>query len=231
MSSLRRLRLCLVEYSSCLEQRGRRSKEKRDDRSQKPAATATGIFDSAPKDETSKHVIEYATRGVRALIESTRAFHGLKEKRFIVTNIFGTAHAQWSNLLTLSAVFRDPTLQGFVEEHLLRDLFARTISFFRIIAHPTSALHVDLRILEGLQRKLWGRSAALDGLDRPTDFSFSSHSPGGGSPPLVSPPSPVNAPDGHRMHLPVQNHSPAVALLRGPHDTRNRHITLPAFAT
>ncbi|KAL2016046.1 hypothetical protein VTK56DRAFT_4312 [Thermocarpiscus australiensis] len=147
--------------------------------------------------DISKHVIEYAARGVRALIESTRAFHGLKEKRFIVTNIFGTAHAQWGNLLTLSAVFRDPTLQGFVEEHLLRDLFARTISFFRVIAHPTSALHVDLRILEGLQRKLWGRSAALDGLDHPTDSSFSSHSPGGGSPPLVSPPSPVNAPDGH----------------------------------
>lgn len=38
-------------------------------------------------------MIEYAVKGVRALIESTRAFHGLKEKRFIITNVFGTAHA------------------------------------------------------------------------------------------------------------------------------------------
>ena len=38
-------------------------------------------------------VIEYARRGVNALIESTRAFHGLRDRRFIVTNVFGTAHA------------------------------------------------------------------------------------------------------------------------------------------
>jgi hypothetical protein len=38
-------------------------------------------------------MIGYAVKGVGALIESTRAFHGLKEKRFVVTNIFGTAHA------------------------------------------------------------------------------------------------------------------------------------------
>lgn len=38
-------------------------------------------------------VFEFAERGIRALIKSTEAFHGLKDKRFIITNVFGTAHA------------------------------------------------------------------------------------------------------------------------------------------
>lgn len=37
-------------------------------------------------------VINHAKRGIQALIESTRAFHGLGNGRFIVTNVFGTAH-------------------------------------------------------------------------------------------------------------------------------------------
>ncbi len=65
--------------------------------------------------------------------------------------------SQWGNLITLSAVFRDPTLSGYVDEQLLKELFARTISFFKVIAYPTSALHIDLRILEGLERELWGK--------------------------------------------------------------------------
>lgn len=43
--------------------------------------------------DISLEFIECARKGVKALIESTRAFHGLEEKRFIVTNVFGTSHA------------------------------------------------------------------------------------------------------------------------------------------
>lgn len=39
-------------------------------------------------------VLTYAEKGIRALMESTRAFHNVDvNKRLIVTNIFGTAHA------------------------------------------------------------------------------------------------------------------------------------------
>lgn len=38
-------------------------------------------------------VVDLARKGIKALIESTRAFHGLGEKRPIITNVFGTAHA------------------------------------------------------------------------------------------------------------------------------------------
>ena len=43
---------------------------------------------------TFPRALNYARRGIRALVESTRAFHGLDPtKRFIVTNHFTTAHA------------------------------------------------------------------------------------------------------------------------------------------
>lgn len=38
-------------------------------------------------------VWNYARKGVRALIESTQPFHGLGDRRPIITNVFGTAHA------------------------------------------------------------------------------------------------------------------------------------------
>ncbi|OBS17242.1 hypothetical protein FPOA_12269, partial [Fusarium poae] len=70
-------------------------------------------------------------------------------------NIFGTAHAQWGNLLVLSAAFRDPVLHTFVDEELLRTLFHKTIQFLRQSATATSALRTDMHILEGLQRDLF----------------------------------------------------------------------------
>ena len=38
-------------------------------------------------------LLRYAELGVKALVESTRAFHNLGPKRPIITNVFGTAHA------------------------------------------------------------------------------------------------------------------------------------------
>ena len=37
--------------------------------------------------------MQYAEKGIRALTNSTRAFHGLGNSRLIVTNVWGTAHA------------------------------------------------------------------------------------------------------------------------------------------
>ncbi len=46
-----------------------------------------------PNNDIPEDMKAYAIKGVRALIESTRAFHGLSESRFIITNVFGTSHA------------------------------------------------------------------------------------------------------------------------------------------
>lgn len=44
--------------------------------------------------EIDPEVVELAKKGIKALIESTRAFHGLEDQgRPIITNVFGTAHA------------------------------------------------------------------------------------------------------------------------------------------
>ncbi|KAK3938266.1 hypothetical protein QBC46DRAFT_365607 [Diplogelasinospora grovesii] len=102
-----------------------------------------------------QQVIEYAVMGIRALIESIRAFHDVEDKRFIITNVFRTAYAQWGNLLTLAAAFKDPILNAYIDENTLKELFSRTIVFFKLIAQPTSALAIDMRILEGLERELW----------------------------------------------------------------------------
>jgi hypothetical protein len=100
-------------------------------------------------------LINLASKGIKALVESTRAFHNLDGGRPIITNVFGTAHAQWGNLLVLSAAFREPVLQPFISEELLKVLFERTISFLRQSATTSSSLRTDLHILEGLHRELF----------------------------------------------------------------------------
>lgn len=136
-------------------------------------------------------VVELARKGIKALIESTRAFHNLGEDRPIITNVFGTLHAQWGNLLVLSAAFRDPVLHPFVEEDLLRHLFLRTIGFLRQAATATSTLRVDMLILEGLQSDLFpGGMPAPAPYAVPTasTSSFSSQASGGAGLPAPPPP-------------------------------------------
>lgn len=151
-----------------------------------------------PEDMSLK-LIEQAIKGIRALTESTRAFHGVDKKRLIITNVFGTAHAQWGNLLTLAAIYKDATLREFVDETLLKELFARTIAFFRTIAVPSSALCIDLRILEGVHQDLWGpipnvRPNGTEAVDHPTGSTMSSGDSNRPSMPPMSPPIPPPPP-------------------------------------
>ncbi|ODA80281.1 hypothetical protein RJ55_03239 [Drechmeria coniospora] len=126
----------------------------------------------APGTRTSNDLdpklVELARRGIKALIESTRAFHGLGESRPIITNVFGTAHAQWGNLVVLSAAFRDPVLKSSVDEELLKGLFQRTIRFLAQSSTATSTLRIDMYILQCLQKDLFHTH------DVKTNSSFSS---------------------------------------------------------
>ncbi|KAL7945666.1 hypothetical protein V8C42DRAFT_353212 [Trichoderma barbatum] len=139
--------------------------------------------DTKTPSQLDPSIIELARKGVVALIESTKAFHGLGEKRPIITNVFGTAHAQWGNLLVLSAAFKDPVLHKFVDDGLLRNLFHKTIAFLRQSATHTSSLRIDMHILEGLQRDLFP-------MDGRTASSFSSSNPSHHTPklPIAAPP-------------------------------------------
>ncbi|KAH9906842.1 hypothetical protein F4778DRAFT_600477 [Xylariomycetidae sp. FL2044] len=105
-------------------------------------------------DPNSRNV-QYARLGIQALEESTRAFHGIdNNQRLIITNVFGTAQAQWGNLLTLAACHTDPFLTNFVNKDTLSYLFDRTIKFFKTIAGGSGALKANMNILIGLSRDL-----------------------------------------------------------------------------
>ncbi|KAI7910407.1 hypothetical protein M0657_011385 [Pyricularia oryzae] len=98
-------------------------------------------------DPNDKTVLALAKRGINALVHSTKAFHNLAERRYIVTNIFGTAQAQWGNLITLAAVYRNQHLSHFINPDELKDLFDKMIQFLKVVSHRSSALKVDGKIL------------------------------------------------------------------------------------
>ncbi|TLS20594.1 uncharacterized protein PpBr36_11311 [Pyricularia pennisetigena] len=91
-------------------------------------------------DPDDSFVRDIAKRGINALLHSTKAFHGLKETRYIVTNIFGTAQAQWGNLITLAAVYKNKHLSQL---------------FFDVVACQSSALEIGREILVGLKKSLF----------------------------------------------------------------------------
>lgn len=110
-------------------------------------------------------------------------------------------------------MYKDPTLGKLIDERTLRDLFAKTINFFQIVAHASSALAIDMRILQGLDREIW-HNGNVEMTDAAPNSSFSSHTssmphghpvtPSAAAPPsmqapktpvdILAPPLPVNQP-------------------------------------
>ncbi|KAJ4161531.1 uncharacterized protein LMH87_007567 [Akanthomyces muscarius] len=115
--------------------------------------------------DLNPHILVLAQKAIKALVESTRAFHGLDNKRPVITSVFSTAHAQWGNLLVLSAAFKDPIMHEYVDENLLRHLFQKTIAFLRQSATATSSLRIDMHILEGLQKDFWDSTSHDNSMD------------------------------------------------------------------
>ncbi|KJZ79625.1 hypothetical protein HIM_01094 [Hirsutella minnesotensis 3608] len=154
-------------------------------------------------------VIELAQRGIKALVESTRAFHGLGERRPIITNVFGTAHAQWGNLLVLAAAYKDPVLHSMIDEELLQMLFARTIHFLRQSATATSSLRVDMIILEGIYRDLFCNQDPRTGSSFSSATSF--HTP---KIPMAAPPMMPHA-SGEPGHVTSMSPHPPPGIIHG----------------
>ncbi|KAM3075198.1 hypothetical protein ACMFMF_005877 [Clarireedia jacksonii] len=111
----------------------------------------TSINKNDRTDEIHPQALIYAKRGLKALIQSTTAFHGLGEGRLIVTNVWGTAHAQWGNMLVLQAAWNDdilrPLFDGLLTQAELARLLERTLRFLGLVATRSSALYTDIKIL------------------------------------------------------------------------------------
>ncbi|KAI9812570.1 MAG: hypothetical protein M1827_004559 [Pycnora praestabilis] len=107
---------------------------------------------------------------IKSAIQSTVAFDNLG-KRPIVTNIFGTAHAQFGNLLVLSATYRSD-MQSLVPREKLENLLRRTISFLRRLAPVSPTLKTDTKILENVERVVFGANYVHESFS-----SFNGHGP------------------------------------------------------
>ncbi|ODH49080.1 hypothetical protein GX48_04805 [Paracoccidioides brasiliensis] len=90
---------------------------------------------------------------IDAAIQSTVAFDGVKG-RPVVTNIFGTAHAQFGNMLVLSATYMSP-LSQLVDRDTLKRLLDRTIKFLSQSRHISPSLKRDADILTLIRLKIF----------------------------------------------------------------------------
>ncbi|KAI9836789.1 MAG: hypothetical protein M1819_000954 [Sarea resinae] len=112
-------------------------------------------------------ILDAARTCICAAMRSTVAFDGVPQ-RLIVTNIFGTSHAQFGNLLVLSATY-DSDLSFMVPREKLMQLLKRTIKFLRPLGRLSPTLKMDTVILEHIESQLFGSSnsvssASVDGV-------------------------------------------------------------------
>ncbi|GAB1209616.1 hypothetical protein APSETT445_008397 [Aspergillus pseudonomiae] len=91
---------------------------------------------------------------IDSAILSTVAFDGIKG-RPVVTNIFGTAHAQFGNMLVLSATYMS-SLSELVDRNELERLLKRTINFLLQSRYISPTLRADARILTEIYEKIFG---------------------------------------------------------------------------
>ncbi|KAL2005527.1 hypothetical protein VTN00DRAFT_2738 [Thermoascus crustaceus] len=93
---------------------------------------------------------------INSAILSTEAFDSIKG-RPVVTNIFGTAHAQFGNMLVLSATYM-LSLSELVDRGVLRRLLSRTINFLLKSKNISPSLRKDADILTEIYSKIFGES-------------------------------------------------------------------------
>ncbi|SMR53960.1 unnamed protein product [Zymoseptoria tritici ST99CH_1E4] len=101
------------------------------------------------------HIWAAARRCVEAAIHSTVAFDNVPP-RLIVTNIHGTAHAQFGNMLVLSATYESQYLTQLVPREKFQYLMARTIKFLRGLAPISETCKLDCGILEKFNKTIFG---------------------------------------------------------------------------
>ncbi|KAL4875286.1 hypothetical protein BJY04DRAFT_232749 [Aspergillus karnatakaensis] len=100
---------------------------------------------------------------VDSAIRSTTAFDGVKG-RPVVTNIFGTAHAQFGNMLVLSTVYMSH-LTELVNREQLERLLRRTIAFLLRHRNISPSLRADAKILTDIYEKIFDEPPIITASD------------------------------------------------------------------
>ncbi|KAL2782485.1 hypothetical protein BJX66DRAFT_345790, partial [Aspergillus keveii] len=99
---------------------------------------------------------------VDSAVASTEAFDRV-QGRPVVTNIFGTAHAQFGNMLVLSTTYMSPHLSELVDRSVLDRLFKRTIAFLLRNRNISPTLRADAKILTDIYEKIFREPPVLPG--------------------------------------------------------------------
>ncbi|KAL4807006.1 hypothetical protein BDV18DRAFT_111585 [Aspergillus unguis] len=99
-------------------------------------------------------------------VKSTIAFDGVKG-RPVVTNIFGTAHAQFGNMLVLSIAYRSPHISELVNRAELERLLRRTMIFLLRNRNISPTLRADAKILHDIYEVIFGETPILTDSDGP----------------------------------------------------------------
>ncbi|KAL8733456.1 MAG: hypothetical protein Q9166_002082 [cf. Caloplaca sp. 2 TL-2023] len=122
-----------------------------------PQAMERKNSNMGPPGQTAKEkihqaeILHSARTCVAAAIQSTEAFDNIiNRQRLIVTNIFGTAHAQFGNMLVLATTYKSH-FAFLISKSKLEHLFRRTINFLRSLGAVSKTLARDAMILERLQ--------------------------------------------------------------------------------
>ncbi|KAF2152470.1 hypothetical protein K461DRAFT_226348 [Myriangium duriaei CBS 260.36] len=121
---------------------------------------------------TEEEIIERAKWCVESAILSTEAFDGVPG-RLIMTNIVGTSHAQFSNMLVLSAAYHSgpPEIRDLIPPIRLKALLERTIKFISNLQLCSPTAKDDIKILNAIYRYSFGKSARLEPQDASGSFS------------------------------------------------------------
>ena len=108
---------------------------------------------------TEYQIKDKARKCVEMAINSTIAFDKVPG-RLVVTNIMGTAHAQWGNMLVLSAAYNSKKdfLLDLINKTKLHELFVRTVRFLGRLRRTSKTAAKDIEVLQTVHRKLYGYS-------------------------------------------------------------------------
>jgi len=117
-------------------------------------------------------ILKGAKACIQAAVRSTTVFDKVP-RRLVVTNIFGTAHAQFGNMLVLYATYTSPhpELRKLVATETLQRLHDRTISILRENEAISPVLAKNLRILEHVRAKVFGSATSYPAVSTSSSFS------------------------------------------------------------
>ncbi|KIW16916.1 hypothetical protein PV08_04106 [Exophiala spinifera] len=143
-----------------------------------PSASYTSVGDHQPPRQPSEmpyispDLLRAAKMCIQAAIRSTTCFDKVP-RRLIVTNIFGTVHAQFGNMLVLYATYtaRHPGLNSLIDEYTLKRLHDRTIRILRENEAISPVLAKDRQILEHVRTKVFGPPTSYPGVSTSSSFS------------------------------------------------------------